>query len=35
MQRPIDKLSNRLQRWILNIQHYEFIINYVAGRTMF
>ena len=25
MQRPIDKLSNRLQRWILNIQHYEFL----------
>ena len=33
MQRPIDKLSNRLQRWIHNIQHYEFKINYVAGRT--
>ena len=33
MQCPIDKLSNRLQCWILNIQHCEFKINYVAVCT--
>ena len=34
MQHPIDKLSNCLQCWMLNIQHYEFKINYVAGDVV-
>ena len=30
--KPIDRLSNRLQRWILNIQHFRFSVSYLRGR---
>ena len=30
--KPIDRLSNRLQRWILNIQHIKFFMSYLCGH---
>ena len=31
--KPIDKVSNRLQRWILNIQHFDFTLEHIAGKS--
>lgn len=29
--KPIDSLSNRLQRWLLTIQHFSFMISHIKG----
>ena len=31
--KPIDKISNRLQRWLLNIQHFRFELQHIAGKS--
>lgn len=31
-QKPIDKLSSRLQRWVLSIQHFTFQLQHIAGE---
>ena len=31
--KPIDRLSNRLQRWLLNIQHFSFSLQHIAGKA--
>ena len=30
---PIDKISNCLQRWLLNIQHFRFNLQHIAGKS--
>lgn len=30
--KPIDKLSNRLQRWVLNTQHFDFVLKHIPGK---
>ena len=34
LSKPIDRLSHRLQRWILNIQHFQFNLSYLRGRLV-
>ena len=31
--KPIDQLSNRLQCWLLNIQHFSFSLQHIAGKA--
>ena len=31
--RPIDALSNRLQRWLVAIQHFDFEIKHIKGTS--
>ena len=33
VKKPIDRISNRLQRWLLNIQHFDFELQHIAGKT--
>ena len=33
MEKPIDTLSNRLQRWLVAIQHYSFKISHIKGSS--
>ena len=33
LSKPIDRLSHRLQRWILNIQHFQFNLSYLRGQS--
>ena len=33
VKKPIDKISNRLQRWLLNIQHFDFELQHISGKN--
>jgi len=33
LRKPIDQLSNRLQRWVIGIQHYQFKITHIPGKS--